>query len=108
MQRLIERIRKIQNGTRNLGWGADMFKPIVVIDSDEVESQAIVTLGHNVYKTIKVLFLEKYNNGFYRVYEVVDKDLRESEVILTFGEEDDVIKTLITKLKEWFPEVRAV
>ncbi len=102
--RVIERIYKLQNRSRNLGWGTAEYKPLMKTMSKDVVSQWVIVVGHNYHKTMRTMFLEETERGLV-LYEEVDNRL--DGAVLCSGDEDDVMHKIVERLKVWFPEVRA-
>lgn len=104
LEELIGRLMNIHNSTNNIGWGVSEYSPLMRTGDQSAERQCVLVVGHNVYKKIYTMFVEMRSNASYCVYLV--KDNKPDEVIVLTDSQDEVIKKIIAKLKEWFPEKR--
>lgn len=104
LEELIGRLMNIHNSTNNIGWGVSEFSPLMKSGDLSAERQCVLVVGHNVYKKIYTMLVEVRSNASYCVYLV--KDNKPDEVIVLTDSQDEVIKKIIAKLKEWFPEKR--
>lgn len=93
--KLITRLEKLQNSSKNLSWGHSL-------NEDNVW---VLCCGHNVHKKILTLLVRE-NEGRY----VVESDnCKCSEYsYLCLGKEDTVVYRVIELLKEVFPEIKRV
>lgn len=106
MKELIGRLKRIRNSTDNIGWGACEYSPFMRTDRfTDTESQYVLVVGHNVYRKIYTLFLEKFKDGVYRVSLM--QDCRPDEIIVVDSDSSVIVQRVIEKLKEWFPEIRS-
>ena len=106
MKELIGRLKRIRNSTDNIGWGACEYSPFMRTDRfTDTESQYVLVVGHNVYRKIYTLFLEKFKDGVYRVSLM--QDCRPDEIIVVDSDSSVIVQKVIGKLKEWFPEIRS-
>lgn len=106
MKELIGRLKRIRNSTDNIGWGACEYSPFMRTDRfSDTESQYVLVVGHNVYKKIYTMFLEKFKDGVYRVSLI--HDYIPDEIIAVGSDSDAIVQKVIEKLKEWFPEIRS-
>lgn len=104
-EKIIERIRKIQNGTQNLGWGVTEYSPKMDLKAlERTESQWVIVVGHNVHRKIRTLFLEVFIDGTYSL-SVVDGTAKGRYLCDKLNDEG-LISCLIHCLKDWYPEVR--
>lgn len=102
--KLLERVEKLQNTTRNLGWGHCVLDPMLSTSEEvlKVEEQYLVVCGHSHYRTVKTLVLEVYADGKYGIF--TDSETKDKfDVILCFGDEDFCMQKMIEALKTWFP-----
>lgn len=105
--KIIKRVQNIQNKTKNLGWGIAKYSPLMNLGSVEnTESQFIITVGHNVHRKIKTLFLEVYKTKKYSL-SIITNQHKVGDYLCLNVNEDEVIKCLIKALKAWFPEISA-
>lgn len=101
---LLDRIRKIQNGTKNIGWGIAEYSPIMDLGENErTDSQYVIVVGHNVYRKNFTMFLEVFVDGKFSLSFL--KNGRIGDYIVDKVNEDDLIKSLCQALKSWFPEI---
>lgn len=86
----IERVKKIQNGQKSLGWG-----------SHQTEDGVLFVVGHKAYKG-KILYFIVDND--YNLYLLKDDNTRElnNEAIHV---EDLISHCIIPLLKQWFPPI---
>lgn len=106
MKELIGRLKRIRNSTDNIGWGACEYSPFMRTDRfTDTESQYVLVVGHNVYRKIYTMFLEKFKDGVYRVSLM--QDCRPDEIIVADSDSSVIAQKVIEKLKEWFPEIRS-
>ena len=106
MKELIGRLKRIRNSTDNIGWGACEYSPFMRTDRfTDTESQYVLVVGHNVYRKIYTMFLEKFKDGVYRVSLM--QDCRPDEIIVVDSDSSVIVQRVIEKLKEWFPEIRS-
>lgn len=106
MKELIGRLKRIRNSTDNIGWGACEYSPFMRTDRfTDTESQYVLVVGHNVYRKIYTMFLEKFKDGVYRVSLI--QDCRPDEIIVVDSDSSVIVQKVIEKLKEWFPEIRS-
>ena len=106
MKELIGRLKRIRNSTDNIGWGACEYSPFMRTDRfTDTESQYVLVVGHNVYRKIYTMFLEKFKDGVYRVSLI--QDCRPDEIIVADSDSSVIVQKVIEKLKEWFPEIRS-
>lgn len=106
MKELIGRLKRIRNSTDNIGWGACEYSPFMRTDRfTDTESQYVLVVGHNVYRKIYTMFLEKFKDGVYRVSLM--QDCRPDEIIVVDSDSSVIVQKVIGKLKEWFPEIRS-
>ena len=106
MEQLIRRLTKIRNTTDNIGWGAYDYKPFMKTDREDTVAQAVLVVGHNVYRKTYTLFLEKFSDGSYRVSLM--NDCKPDEVIVSSSDTDYILARVIKYLKIWFPEIRRI
>lgn len=111
--RLLERIEKLQNSTKNLGWGHCVLDPKLEMTEEtlKAEQQFLIVCGHSHYRVVKTLVLEVYakqegeSETYYGLFtDSVTKD--KFDVLLAYGGEDFCMSKMIETLKSWFPEVR--
>ncbi len=101
---LLDRIRKIQNGTKNIGWGIAEYSPIMdLAENERTDSQYVIVVGHNIYRKIYTMFLEVFVDG--KCSLSVIKYNHTGDYIVDKVNEDDLIKSLCQTLKSWFPEI---
>ena len=106
MKELIGRLKRIRNSTDNIGWGACEYSPFMRTDRfTDTESQYVLVVGHNGYRKIYTMFLEKFKDGVYRVSLM--QDCRPDEIIVVDSDSSVIVQRVIEKLKEWFPEIRS-
>ena len=104
--KLLERIKKIQNSKKQLGWGVCFLEPVVVLKKTcfEPKAQAVVVCGHSYYKTVRTLILNVYHENDKTEFSVlVDNAEHKFDEFLAYGSEDFVIEKIKCVLKEWFP-----
>lgn len=104
MEELLTRLKKIHNTTNNLGWGSCDYSPLMKTEREDTECQSVVVVGHNVYKTIYTLFIEKFNDGVFRV-RVMTEGNKLDEIIAVSDDTGVVVSKVIEKLKKWFPKI---
>ena len=101
---LLDRIRKIQNGTKNIGWGIAEYSPIMdLAENERTDSQYVIVVGHNIYRKIYTMFLEEFVDR--KCSLSVIKYNHTGDYIVDKVNEDDLIKSLCQTLKSWFPEI---
>lgn len=101
---LLDRIRKIQNGTKNIGWGIAEYSPLMnLYENNKTDSQYVIVVGHNVYRKNFTMFLEVFVDG--KSSLSVMKNGSIGDYIVDKVNEDDLIKSLCQTLKSWFPEI---
>lgn len=106
MKELVSRIKSIHNSTDNIGWGSCEYTPMMRTERlNDTECQCIVVVGHNVHRTIHTLFIEKFTDGVFRVSTLTDSN-RVDEIISIDNDRNAVIREIIARLKQWFPEIR--
>ena len=105
MEELLTRLKKIHNSTNNIGWGSCDYSPLMKTDREDTECQSVVVVGHNVYKMIYTLFIEKFSDGVFRVRVMTDGN-KFDEIIAVSDDVGDIVNKVIEKLKKWFPEIR--
>lgn len=104
MKELVERLKKIHNTTDNIGWGVCEYRPHMKIDTEDIDSQYVIVVGHNVYRKTYTLFLEKLNDGVFRLF-LINHSKIDKTITLT-NDRGTVVCEVIKQLKQWFPEIR--
>ena len=107
-EKVLDRLKNIQNSSKNLGWGVSEYFPLMKIpeeyENSEVESQWVIVVGHNVYKKMHAMFLTAFSDGLDKGY---DRELFSDMLSVEKIDDDDtLVLTVLCLLKEWFPEVR--
>lgn len=114
-EKVLDRLKNIQNSSKNLGWGVSEYFPLMKIpeeyENSEVDSQWVIVVGHNVYRKMHTMFLTAFSDGTYILSCGLDKgydrelfsDMLSVEKI---DDDDTLVLTVLCLLKEWFPEVR--
>lgn len=111
-EKVLDRLKNIQNSSKNLGWGVSEYSPLMKIPEEygnsEVESQWVIVVGHNVYKKMHTMFLTAFSDGTYILSCGLDKgyDRELFSDMLEKVDDDTLVLTVLRLLKEWFPEVR--
>lgn len=111
-EKVLDRLKNIQNSSKNLGWGVSEYSPLMKIPEEygnsEVESQWVIVVGHNVYRKMHTMFLTAFSDGTYILSCDLDKgyDCELFSDILEKIDDDTLVLTVLCLLKEWFPEVR--
>lgn len=104
----LKRIERIQNTTKNLGWGMSELVPMLdrkMTGGLSPVCQYVVTVGHSYHKVVKTLVFEFYSDGRCGIYS--DANVKDKfDILLFIGEEDKAVEKVINLLKIWFPEVR--
>lgn len=107
-EKVIERIRKIQNKTKNLGWGVAEYSPFMDLKvKRQTESQWVIVVGHNVYRKVHTLFLEVFKNGSYSLSETTSSR-KVGDYLCDRVSADTLVNALCRSLKAWYPELNAV
>lgn len=111
-EKVLDRLKNIQNSSKNLGWGVSEYFPLMKIpeeyENSEVESQWVIVVGHDVYKKMHAMFLTAFSDGTYILSCDLDKGYGR-ELFSDMPEkidDDTLVLTVLCLLKEWFPEVR--
>ena len=84
----IERVKKIQNGQKSLGWG-----------SHQTDEGVLFVVGHKAYRG-KILYFVVRDYDLYLL-----KEDNSQELVGKSANVDDCIKSIIYLLKEWFPPI---
>lgn len=104
-QQLIYRIRRIQNGTKNIGWGVSEYCPLMNLQkTSKTDSQYVIVVGHNVHRKIHTLFLECFSDETFSL-SVMTKHNTVGEYLADCVSEEGIIVALCEALKTWFPEI---
>lgn len=105
-QKLLDRVRRIQNGTANIGWGVSDYSPLMNLGANsKTDSQHIIVVGHNFYRKVHTMFLESFTDGKYSLSVLTNRHTIGEYLVDRVGEEE-LIEALCKSLKVWFPEVR--
>lgn len=103
--KVLERIQKIQNSSRNIGWGVSNFTPMLRSDRlPQIHEQWVIVVGHNIYHHVKTMILEVLSDGKYNLSLADNFD--SGKFIAENVDEDGLISALCGSLKNWFPEIR--
>lgn len=104
MQNLITRMERLQNSTRNLSWGHSVLSPMLADTPPSVREQYVVVCGHSHYHEVRTMLLDVCANGKFVLY--ADELVKDKfDMIIGYGTEDEVLSSLIDRLKFWFPAV---
>lgn len=105
-QNVLSRIKKIQNTTKNIGWGTANYFPLMDLkETKNTDSQWVIVVGHNVYRKIHTMFLEVFKNGKYSLSVMTNRNTV-GEFLAESVDEEELIQVVCRVLRTWYPEKR--